>query len=173
MDVKIEEALAESKSLAIQNFDTLPIGRNTQAGNPVFYAQRESPYDKTGSIIPYDFVLMNIGNGLNPDTGVFTAPVKGIYFFYFSALKKSGEKHMTIQFLQNDQIVTSKVVSAGDRARAAFSGSNLEVQMTLELEIGDTVAMYMYSGAIADGKLTDNELVGRSTTFSGFLLQPQ
>ena len=32
-------------------------------------------------ILKYDRVLLNAGDGLNPDTGVFTCPAPGTYMF--------------------------------------------------------------------------------------------
>ncbi len=174
MSLDIETAFSESKSLAVENIKTLSaISGASKTGSPVFFARRETPFNTNETIVSYDSVLVNIGKGLNPDTGLFTAPVKGIYFFYFSASKKWGDVQMTIQVLHNDEIVTSKIVSAGDRQNAANSASNLEVQTSLELEVGDTIGIYLYSGAIYDAKLSVNEFVDKSTTFSGFLIQKQ
>merc|ERR1711931_501158 len=41
--------------------------------------------DKYGVHMVYDIVYTNVGGGYDPETGVFTAPVKGAYFFRFTA----------------------------------------------------------------------------------------
>ena len=47
-----------------------------------FNASRDKEYDRGGEeILKYDRVTMNAGDGLNPDSGVFTCPVGGTYMF--------------------------------------------------------------------------------------------
>lgn len=47
-----------------------------------FNACRDKEYDRGGEeILKYDRVTMNAGDGLNPETGVFTCPVGGTYMF--------------------------------------------------------------------------------------------
>ena len=47
-----------------------------------FNASRDKEYDRGGEeILKYDRVTMNAGDGLNPESGVFTCPVGGTYMF--------------------------------------------------------------------------------------------
>lgn len=48
-----------------------------------FVAQRNSTYNRNGTIL-FTRLHLNIGNGFNQSTGVFTAPVSGVYHFYFT-----------------------------------------------------------------------------------------
>ncbi len=55
----------------------------------VFFAQRNSSYDKKRTVIPYTKSTLNKPrNSFNPSTGIFTAPFSGDYYFYFSGIIK-------------------------------------------------------------------------------------
>ena len=56
------------------------------------YGQYEHySYTELGQIITYTDVIANVGQGMDPNTGIFEAPVSGIYSFSFSALSDSTE----------------------------------------------------------------------------------
>ena len=47
-----------------------------------------------------------MGEGLNPTTGIFTAPRSGFYFFQFQALADDGNGNF-ITFKHNGEVVSS------------------------------------------------------------------
>ena len=49
-----------------------------------FYVQRNSSFGSIGTPIPFELALVNEGNAMNLQTGKFTAPRPGIYFFLFT-----------------------------------------------------------------------------------------
>ena len=53
-----------------------------------------------GNVITFDNIVINIGNGMDPVSGVFTAPVSGVYAFSFSAnqLVKESTQHYISEF---------------------------------------------------------------------------
>ncbi len=53
-----------------------------------FIAHRRRGFTHQNSIVTYDDVNLNAAGAVNAGTGIFTAPVKGIYFVSFLGLKE-------------------------------------------------------------------------------------
>ena len=110
----------------------------------------------SGTLI-FNSVILNVGDGYNPSTGVFTSPVAGTYVFYVSAVEYLS------QYLQVDIVLNSvsKVTLLGESAAAYQTGTNMVV---LNLQKGDSVWVRH-----ASGKGYWSTRVP-ATTFSGFLI---
>jgi hypothetical protein len=53
-----------------------------------FSVQRNSSYSTVGSVIPWQLLeRLNLGNAMDLEAGVLTAPRDGVYHFDFSAIK--------------------------------------------------------------------------------------
>ena len=98
-------------------------------------------------------------NYVNP-TGIFTAPVRGFYYFSFSGHNISS-RPMGLQLMKNGvQIVTVYNHVAGNRHETATNG------MTVELNIGDQVYMRLRANTWIFDNGNDH------STFIGHLLFP-
>ncbi len=64
-----------------------------------FYVQRNTSFS-TNSIIPFELERLNVGGAIDLATGVFTAPVDGIYHFEFSGVNKHKSANYFYVFLQ-------------------------------------------------------------------------
>ena len=81
-----------------------------RTGDPSLPANEN--YVHPGDDITFDDTVTNIGNGMDPKTGVFTAPVSGIYSFSFSAIQsfwaiqndRKIEKFGSIQVLKGGMV---------------------------------------------------------------------
>ncbi|XP_078018808.1 uncharacterized protein LOC144458887 isoform X2 [Epinephelus lanceolatus] len=109
--------------------------------------------------LKFSKVFTNIGQAYNPTTGIFTAPVRGVYYFRFTlwggrpsawmgAYLYHNEKKMTLSYDYNDE-------------HTYISASNA---LILQLEKGDVVYLALYPGS---GVFDDSF---NRTIFSGFLL---
>ncbi|KAL3055092.1 hypothetical protein OYC64_017908 [Pagothenia borchgrevinki] len=108
--------------------------------------------------VTYKNVFTNIGSAYQPGTGIFTAPVKGVYYFSFSANHRSTKISGLYLMKNGKQMISMYNDSAGNSLETAANG------MTLQLEVGDQVYMRLW----ANSWIYDNP--NNYCTFIGFLL---
>lgn len=119
------------------------------------------PFGSTTTLI-YKHIFLNIGEGYNPNTGIFTAPLKGAYVFrVFSKGVGQTANAMTAGLFKNDRHVFS---IHAHQSGGFYSSSN---GASLALEKGDTVSVRLYAGTW----IFDNGEHHHSS-FSGHLLFP-
>lgn len=102
-----------------------------------FYVQKQhSHYDGR---IPYDIVILNLGEAMDPGSGIFTAPKAGVYSFSFSGVSYMGgtttDGYYKVALVHNGYYI--------GQGRGHFTqGKNyqtLSLQSVLKLNIGDQV----------------------------------
>jgi hypothetical protein len=127
-----------------------------------FEAYRANDYSTTDTVIPYETFQVNHGGGMDLKTGVFTAPVSGVYVFLAHFWDNSATSGINVRFRKNGNKGYS----------SAYSSTSVKEQTTfmsliVELVVGDTVDTYLSSGAIAGATSTLND------RFGGYLLYPK
>ena len=139
---------------------------------PAFFAQRTASltnFQDTGEIvvITYDEMLVNEAGGFDIKTGIFTVPIRGIYYFYFwssycainAIIVKNKIERISLALIMHN-LTTTKNTECAFPAHA---------QATLLLEVGDQVSVQLNnSGRFLH--ITDNSPIGDSLSFTGFLL---
>ncbi|XP_036453107.1 complement C1q-like protein 3 [Colossoma macropomum] len=115
------------------------------------------PMNPVPSPLIYKKVSSNYGNGYDSNTGIFTAPIKGVYFFRFYAHCQGGRK-MAVSLYKNDQKQCSVYSEKNEHNDNASNGT------VLTLEKGDQI----YTKLWEDSWVFDDP--AGYTSFSGFLL---
>ncbi|XP_061838637.1 complement C1q tumor necrosis factor-related protein 4-like [Nerophis lumbriciformis] len=109
----------------------------------------------------YKDVLTNVGEAYNPETGEFTAPVRGVYYIRFTANAPTDFPMSAVLYKNNEQIqLIAHEQPSGDGSDTASNGA------TLQLERGDKLSLYLWHNT----QIWDNS--NHHSTFSGFLLFP-
>ncbi|XP_029292826.1 complement C1q-like protein 2 [Cottoperca gobio] len=142
--------------------------RSLTGGKPQVAFSATLRDNSTGNIGPftintplkYKKIFANTGNSYNPATGIFTATVRGTYFFRFSMFNNvSPTPNSVVSLMKNGERLTSVWDTAGSDANDM--GSNAVV---IALDVGDNV----YVELQANRMVYDNHM--NYNTFSGFLL---
>ncbi|XP_077432998.1 complement C1q tumor necrosis factor-related protein 4-like [Vanacampus margaritifer] len=107
-------------------------------------------------------VLTNIGEAYNPDTGDFTAPVRGVYYIRFTANAPTNFPMSAVLYKNNGRVqLIAHEQPSGEGSDTASNGA------TLLLEKGDKLSLNLWHNT----QVWDNS--NHHTTFSGFLLFTQ
>uniref|UniRef100_A0A087YAN2 C1q domain-containing protein n=3 Tax=Poecilia TaxID=8080 RepID=A0A087YAN2_POEFO len=115
------------------------------------------PFSTSKTLI-YARVLANLGNAYNQHTGIFVAPVRGMY--YFSFFYHAGGGHpVGLNLMKNNQVV----VRSAEHQSSNDWNDNGGNAAFVELQQGDHVYVQLDANQHVWGS-------GYSTTFSGFLL---
>ncbi|KAL6490004.1 hypothetical protein MHYP_G00003490 [Metynnis hypsauchen] len=113
------------------------------------------------TILVHGHVITNIGSAYNPKTGMFIAPVKGVYFFTFTTYSWAKNANIGVVLYQNQKEVLRVWEHQGEGDNEDY-GTN---SATLVLEPLDTVSLRLPKGFQVAASFNDNR-----HTFSGFLL---
>ncbi|XP_034055959.1 complement C1q-like protein 2 [Gymnodraco acuticeps] len=117
---------------------------------------------KTDITLKFSKVFTNIGQAYSPTTGIFTAPVRGVYYFRFNMWESRRSTYTSVVLYHNNQR-KMRLSDYIDRS-GVVSASNA---MVLQLEKGDVVYIVLPSNyGVRDD--SHNRII-----FSGFLLFPQ
>ncbi|KAM8735415.1 complement C1q tumor necrosis factor-related protein 4-like [Acanthopagrus schlegelii] len=109
----------------------------------------------------YKDVLTNIGQAYSSETGVFTAPIRGVYYIRFTANSPTNFPMSAVLYKNNAVIqLIAHEQTSGEGSDTASNGA------ALLLEAGDRLAMQLWHNT----QIWDNS--NHHSTFSGFLLFP-
>ncbi|KAL6489741.1 hypothetical protein MHYP_G00000860 [Metynnis hypsauchen] len=117
------------------------------------------PFRTVEAALIYRKVSANFGNGYNNETGIFTAPLKGVYYFRFYAHCQTGNQ-MAVSLYKNDKVQCSVF------SERPWTNGNASNGIVLILEEGDRIYTKLWNKSWV---YDDHESY---TSFGGFLLFP-
>ncbi|XP_024144188.1 complement C1q tumor necrosis factor-related protein 3 [Oryzias melastigma] len=115
----------------------------------------------THTNILYKKAITNVGGAYNPSTGIFTAPVSGIYYFSFFS-HSGGNRFVYLQLMKNEEFI----VGIYDHQTSHDGADNGANAAFVQLRQGDQVSVRLTANTQVWGE-------GSLTTFSGFLLSQE
>lgn len=131
-----------------------------------FYVQRNSEFNQPNAVIrPYQIETLNQGDAMNVTSGVFKAPVNGIYYFSFRGYAHvpffKVNNGLCINLYRNNNIVATSTSTVS-------GGVSLSLECTLKLRKSDYI--YVKTSKAVVGTLQDTP-TERLTHFSGALIE--
>ncbi|KAK1786811.1 hypothetical protein P4O66_017209 [Electrophorus voltai] len=167
--LKTSEAMLQNQNNLVTQLNSRVEGLETEnkarkvafSASLLEYASgHNGPFNSVTSPMIYKNVFTNFGNGYDSSTGIFTAPVKGVYYFRFYAHCHVGNK-MAVSLYKNG-VMQCSVFSW----KPTNTNGNASNGIVLTLEKGDQIFT----------KLWDKTWVyddpASYTSFGGFLLFP-
>ncbi|XP_035699958.1 caprin-2-like [Branchiostoma floridae] len=119
------------------------------------------------TILPFDFMFSNAGGAFDMETGIFTAPVSGTYFFSFRGQKRSAQYLMYLGLWKNGEEMAGVYEDNLDPQNPSPSPGNASNNLVLHLFERDQVYLM-----ISDNAIAFSTVFGKYVGFSGFLLFP-
>ncbi|KAI4881181.1 hypothetical protein NFI96_026238 [Prochilodus magdalenae] len=113
---------------------------------------------KSDTTLVFRKQITNVGNAYNVITGVFTAPVGGVYYFSFNLLGKSHKYWTSVRLFKNHEKVIESSTPPNWSHQYTVGG------VTLQLKKGD----HVYLKLLTECEIYDDG--NNHSTFSGFLI---
>jgi len=129
-----------------------------------FDAYRTKAYDGGGEEnLTFNGTSANVGGGMDPDTGVFNAPMGGSYLFVFHIATHDNKKALLSIRLNGEEVASVFDQNHKDNHKNSMAGTTI----LLNLKRGDEVCVYAYTGTwLADFPMN------HYTHWVGLLLKP-
>lgn len=125
-----------------------------------FYVQRNTSFTTTNAAISFELSRLNVGGAMNLTSGIFIAPVPGIYYFHFSGLKCNTVTLLVISLQVNGVSVGRSLTS--QPSSGTFDAISLTA--SFHLNANDRVNLYNDVGVLVDDNLY-------FTSFTGWLVE--
>jgi len=131
-----------------------------------FFVQRTKSgnFATVNAVVPFDTQLLNEGDAMDLATGVFTAPVNGIYYFDFKGMKYTDTDPIYV-YLQVNGVSIGAAFATNLPDYLALSG----ISASLRLKVGDQVTLQKTSGTLHDSGLSGP--LYHYTFFTGWLVE--
>jgi len=135
-----------------------------------FYVQRSTNFGSGNAVIPFELAPLNEGGAFDLPTGIFKAPVSGIYHFDFSALKEYTDPVVKEGLWIYLQVNGVNVATAHNDEKQTVH-SVVALNASLRLKAGDTVNLFnVVAGNPPNTAGVIHDASDHRTHFSGWLV---
>ncbi|KAK2914413.1 hypothetical protein Q8A67_002812 [Cirrhinus molitorella] len=148
---RLANSEAEIEKIKMENIDTPNVSFSASLGSGF-----SGPFNTDKTLI-YKNVFINVGDAYNKTTGIFTAPVKGVYYFSFFYHCQADQPTMLALYRNGKQVAMTQHHKSSCYTENGGNG------LTLQLEKREQVYMVL-------GKNTRVWDASNVTVFSGFLI---
>ena len=148
----LEGAIQVQESIS----DRVQVLEDQGTPNIFFSAYSDAGGDVTG-LLKFPNVVANFGNGFDPSTSTFSAPISGYYKFLFSGHQGSKDSvhdyHTVLKVKKNGSQVFVIADDLFDKKGHKGDYQNINSHFVLQLEANDKVTLelhqgdYMYAGS--------------------------
>jgi len=137
---------------------------NNKTMSVYFDAYRNKAYDGGGEEnLCFNGVHCNVGGGLDADSGIFTVPVGGMYFFMFHIATHDNKKALLSIRKNGDEVASIFDQNHKDNHKNSMAGQSIVIDCVR----GDEIVIYAYTGTwLADFPMN------HYTHWVGMLLKP-
>ena len=133
--VSVEQNIADLNTAIDKNTNKISDLVTLVGTRVIFSAIRKGDGDvNSGEIITLTEMEVNVGQGMNPDTGEFTVPVTGVYSFSLSARTNDDDPNTNVAIYKND-VYQFRISNYNGEGHNYFT--NLSYAWTFVLTKGD------------------------------------
>jgi hypothetical protein len=146
-------------------------GQVTMPYQPGFLAYGNTSYGGSASYLIYPTTQFNRGSHYNASTGIFTAPVAGMYYFSWSSIGNTANTVYRFFFRVNDASVLGDYQLRLDvNTPSAAYAPNGNRDIVIQLAAGDTARIYYTVDNGSTAPYGYNSVADNYLNFMGYLI---
>jgi hypothetical protein len=123
-------------------------GRVLSPNKPAFIAYNNGASAIVGpNIMTYNIERLDASNSMNISTGIFTAPVSGLYFFGFNSLAEINNTSLTEVFFRKNSAALNYTRTYDAENVGTAYGPTSVITTIEQMSANDTMQVYLNSGS--------------------------